>query len=606
MTKPSNNKETKYTVMAFQVNWKFDTDTDKNPNNVKRTVDEWVKWREEMFKDYYKKSNGSVVSLTWILHDKDIQLDTANDGEPVTDEDGNVVRKPAHIHGIVEFTYPSRKRTSTVMNALKVSRPQNIQGINLKKDTLASAYRYLLHISETSIGEPTKHIYGFDEVHTIGNISLKNALSINTREEAHNFIKGIASTFGIDLKGSGKRSGDLLESLLDDNDLIGAFYTKVLTAVSEGEMTYSQASEYSKKLIKDTLSSIKKKNGEPMYSPEVMTDITHVFWIRYRNAFQQASEEYLIQRSAYLKHDVSEKPEDIKFSPLDDQEDRNLTNIYIAGPAGTGKSQLAKYLGMELDTLGHGIHNAPAPSAGKTFDFTNTYNGEDVTILNDIDAGAFEYREFFNVFDLHQRAPISSRNNDRDWFAHYAILTNSIGLGTYVYDMIKFSKGSSKYFTQNEIGDFVIQARKRNEFYDLMLQALRRITFYVEVKPSTAGHGASYYVYIYHKYRPIRTSDVLTDYAGHWLAKIYTSDDVTSPVEMTKVAQQIGADMKQYLSAFKAGNDADAFEQANKPDDLSNGIRLPDDLSNGIGFNKYGYDCDDDDDKLLSLEDLEK
>lgn len=594
---PSEKKDTesKYTVMAFQVNWKFDTDTEKNPNNVKRTVDEWVKWRAEMFDAYYKKNKNSVVSITWILHDKDIQLDTANDGEPITDEDGNQVCKPAHIHGIIEFSPKNRKRVSSVMKALEVSRVQNIQGINTKQNAVASAYRYLMHISETSIGEPTKHIYAFDEVHTIGDIDLKRALSIDTREEAHNFIKGMAKTFGIDLNGTLKKSGDLLESLVDDKDLIGQFYTKVLSIVSEGEKTYPQASEYSKRLIKQTLSAYKKENGDPVYSSEAISDISHVFWIRYRSAFQQASEEYLIQRSAYLKRDLSEKPEDIKFSTLDDRDDRNLTNIYVAGPAGTGKSQLAKYLGLELDTLGHGIHNAPAPSAGKTFDFTNTYSGEDVTVLNDIDAGAFEFREFFNVFDLHQRAPISSRNNDRNWFAHYAILTNSFDLGTYVHDMIQFSKGSSKYFKKNEFGDFVVNERQIKGFNDLVVQALRRITFYVEVKPSATGQGASYYVYIYHKYRPIRTDDPLNEYAGHWLAKIYTSNDVTSADEMTMVAKEIGTDMKQYLSAKASGSDSKAFQQANKPDGLSNGFQ-----TNG----KYGYECDGDNDDFLSLEDL--
>lgn len=599
MTKPNKNKESRYTMMAFQVNWKFDTDVEKNPNNVKRTVAEWVKWRESMFEDYYKQNNDSVVSIAWILHDKDIQLDTANDGEPVTDADGNVVHKPAHIHGIIEFKHNNRKRTSTVMKALQVSRTQNIRGINLKKDTVASAYRYLMHISETSIGEPTKHIYGFDEVHTIGDINYKQALAIDTKDQATNFIKGIARTFGIDLSSSNKKNKGILESLLD-GDLIGQFYTQVLTAISQGTVTYAQASEYAKNLIYETLSAYKNDKGEQMYTPEVMTDIYHVFWIRYRGPFRDASDEYLLKRSAYLKHDIVNKPDDIMFSELDDPEDRNLTNIYIAGPAGTGKSQLAKYLGMELDTLGHGIHNAPAPSAGKTFDFTNTYNGEDVTVLNDIDAGAFEYREFFNVFDLHQRAPISSRNNDRDWFAHYALLTNSMSLGTFVYDMIKFSKGSSKYFTSDD-GEYVVNQKQRRAFNDLMIQALRRITFYVEVKPSTAGHGASYYVYIYHKYRQVRDTDSLTDYAGHWLAKIYTSDDVTSSSEMTKVAKQIGDDMKQYLSAMKSGNDAKAFMLATKPDALSNGYYM-----NGAGTvmeDAYGYESDDND-KLLSLEDV--
>lgn len=571
----------KYSLVALQMNYKFDTNTEANPNNVARTLEEWTAWRSDMLNAYYSANNG-VKSIAWILHDKDVQIDTANNGQPVTDDDGNVIYKPAHIHALIEFSPKKRKRVSTIMKYFNITYDKNCQGVNTKVTPKASPYRYLMHISEQALTEPNKHIYGFDEVHVIGDLDYKEALSITTKADALRFITGIQHAFDIEMSTESSKhlTGDVLNDVLG-GDLIGQFYTEVLVEVAEGNKTLAQAEEFAKSFIHEKLAEEYRNDGSRKYDDDLIKRLRWVFLNRYMGKFEQAENDYLRQRSAYLTGDVKDKPLDINLSELDDPEDRNLTNLYISGPAGTGKSQLAKYLALEMDTLGRGVHTAPAPSPGKTFDFTNTYHGEDVTVFNDIDAGAFAYREFFNVFDAHQSAPVSSRNNDRNWFAHFSILTNSIPLHTFLDDMIKFSKGGSKYFAKDSESDkWYIRKEELDELNDLRVQGMRRITFYIETKPHKTGTGSEYYLYTYHKYNPATDNDELMDYAGHWLTRVYDCKDVTSADEVRKVAKQIGDDMKQYMAVRQAKKDAYAFGFDTKPCKLLNAIQ---------GGAEYGY-----------------
>lgn len=600
-TKKDNGSE-KYIFVALQVNYKFDTNTEKNPNNVARSVDEWVKWRADMFESFYKDNPKSVESIAWIVHDKDMQLDTANDGEPITDDNGNPICKPAHIHAVIEFKKKNRKRLSTIRKYFGITYLDNCKGINLNVTPIALPYRYLIHISEKALSESTKHIYSPDEVHTVGNIDYTDVIGIDDASDAKKFVKGIESAFDISTApaNKGKKSDPLADLFEKDGDsAVAKYYAESIVAVQNGRWTSIQAHDAIFNEIERDLMQEKYPNGDRIYHNEQIETICSMFWNKYSGQIEHAEDDYLKQRAGYMKGATAfqQKPKYLRLSPLDDPNNRNLTTIYIAGGASVGKSQLAKYLGRRLDYLKRGVHFCPAPTKGKTFDFVNMYHGEDVSVFNDIEPGAFQKREFFNVFDEHQTAPVSSRNNDKYWLAHYAIFTNSTPFEQFVDDLLKYSQGGSKYFKKdNGSGMEFLREENRAEYLDVRYQAMRRINFVVEAKPHIHSHGADYYLYIFHAFR----HEDGTPNIGHWLTHIYSVDDVRDGDNMQDLTNKMGDDIDNYKHALLSGNDAYAFTFEQKPCDL-----FPTNAGDGIDTYNLGfYTYDNQKDGYVLVEDV--
>lgn len=596
------NSDEKYNFVALQVNYKFDTNTEKNPNNVARTVDEWVKWRANMFESFYKDNPKSVESIAWIVHDKDMQLDTANDGEPITDDNGNPICKPAHIHAVIEFKKKNRKRLSTIRNYFGITYVDNCKGINLNVTPIALPYRYLIHISEKALSESTKHIYSPDEVHTIGNIDYTDVIGIDDASDAKKFVKGIENAFGFSSTTSKKsKKADPLEDLFekDGGSVVATFFAETIVAVQNGRWTKIQAHDAIFNEIEHALMAEKYSSGERIYSDERIETICSLFWNKFSGQFEHAEDEYINQRAGYMKGATAsqQKPKFLRLSPLDDPDSRNLTTIYIAGGAAVGKSQLAKYLGRRLDYLKRGVHFCPAPAEDKTFDFVNMYHGEDVSVFNDIEPGAFQKREFFNVFDEHQTAPVSSRNNDKFWLAHYAIFTNSTPFEQFVNDLLKYSKGGSKYFKKaNDSGIEFLDDEHREEYLDVRFQAMRRMNFVIETKKHAGGHGADYYLYIFHAFRYEDGSPDI----GHWLTHIYSVDDVRDGNKMQDLANEVGNHIDDYKRALLSGNDAYAFTFEQKPCNL-----FPTTAGDGIDTYNLGfYTYDNQKDGYVLVEDV--
>lgn len=602
--KKSETKSDKYNFVALQVNYKYDTNTEKNPENVARTVEEWVKWRASMFNAFYKDNPTSVESIAWILHDKDLQLDTANDGEPMTDKDGNVLRKPPHIHAVIEFKRKNRKRLTTIRNYFGITHIENCKGINLNVSPIALPYRYLIHISERALSEQTKHIYSPEEVHTIGSVDYNDVIGITDASDAKKFANGIKKAFDISsTETKSNKKLDELEMYLNDDeasDMIARFYTTTLVSIANGHYTSVQARNVVSDEIERTLINEVNDKGERKYSDEIIESICTLFWERYSAKFDNAEITYMRQRATYLKGNTPNqvKPKFIELSPLDDPDSRNLITLYISGASATGKSQLAKYLGRRLDSVGKGVHYCPAPSEGKTFDFTNSYRGEDVSVFNDIDSSAFQKREFFSVFDEHQTAPVASRNNDNFWFAHYGIFTNTDSFPEFIHKLLKFSKGSGDFLMRDDKGRVTdtVKPDKYESYYSLTHQAMRRMNFVIETKQHADGNGSDYYLYTFHAFNTPKEDKDKYDYAydkvfGHWLTKIYSVSDVTKGSEMKKVADEIGSDMIAYKRALLAGHDAYAFTFAEVPCNL---YSEPDfDSESGYGFKEYDNHPDD-------------
>lgn len=118
-------------------------DADGNFNGL--TVEEWkkrilVEWDARRLKAYH---------ATIIFHDKDSQ----------TDDHGNITTKDLHAHLCVWFI--DGHTPTSAMKATGCSRVENVEVI--KKNKKASAYKYLLHITEKAVKDK-KYIYGEAEL----------------------------------------------------------------------------------------------------------------------------------------------------------------------------------------------------------------------------------------------------------------------------------------------------------------------------------------------------------------------------------------------------------------------------------------------------------
>jgi len=130
-------------------------------------------------------------------------------------------------------------------------------------------------------------------------------------------------------------------------------------------------------------------------------------WRQFRDTFKKDYHEYLNSKAnSYIKNG------------------RNLANFYITGSGGTGKSRIAKALAL-IYADDEPIHVAAAHGKRKTFDLVSTYSGQNISLLNEVTASSFSFREFCAVFDPFEFAPVNSRNVDKPWLAEKCFLTTS-------------------------------------------------------------------------------------------------------------------------------------------------------------------------------------
>lgn len=146
---------------AIQRNYKFESH-DKDGNFLGITEDEW----KEKIRDEWTCDKLKANYVVFIFHDKDI------------DEHGNI--KELHVHGCVNFA-----------NSIPESNARKLTGCSSDKNCKiikkkASAYRYLLHITEKAIKEH-KHIYGEECLeYSIANgkkCEYKRLIQISEKEE---------------------------------------------------------------------------------------------------------------------------------------------------------------------------------------------------------------------------------------------------------------------------------------------------------------------------------------------------------------------------------------------------------------------------------------
>lgn len=126
---------------------------------------------------------------------------------------------------------------------------------------------------------------------------------------------------------------------------------------------------------------------------------------------------------------------------------RNLATVYIWGVSEGGKSHIAKRMGLLLTDR---LHLIPASGKNKTFDPSGLYQGEKVSIFNEISGKEFNNKEFLGLTDPKNYSPINSRGKDKHWLADYLFLTSTDSRETFIKNLMpKLDQAES--FEQRQI-----------------------------------------------------------------------------------------------------------------------------------------------------------
>jgi hypothetical protein len=112
---------------------------------------------------------------------------------------------------------------------------------------------------------------------------------------------------------------------------------------------------------------------------------------------------------------------------------RNLATVYIWGVSEGGKSHIAKRMGLLLTDR---LHLIPASGKNKTFDPSGLYQGEQVSIFNEISGKEFNNKEFLGLADPKNYSPINSRGKDKHWLARYLFLTSTDSRETFIKNLM--------------------------------------------------------------------------------------------------------------------------------------------------------------------------
>jgi len=325
-------------------------------------------------------------------------------------------RKPLHVH--VFFWFKDNGRVSTVAKRFDIPRIKNIQTVNSHSGTL----RYFLHITSRAI-QDEKHIYGTSELF-YENID---------GNDKYDFKKLLKSNFKED-------TTDLVDEL---DDMAVSLHTSIRKHGLKVKEAEKRLFDYVEDSIDEEMAA-----AERIYQ-------------KHRSAFIKDREEYL-----------DGKEEEVK------KEGRNLTNIYIQGQGGIGKTRIGRK--YALSKTGDDVyHAASSPSKGKTFDMASTYKGELVTVLDEVTSDNFYMGEFLNLFDSGNYSPAGSRNIDKVWLAEMAVFTNSETLTDFAYSLVRYTPGSSgKYFIGENMTD-----KGKDKFF----QILRRFRYELNVRQLEDG-----------------------------------------------------------------------------------------------------------------------
>lgn len=240
-----------------------------------------------------------------------------------------------------------------------------------------------------------------------------------------------------------------------DKAEIVAFVNHLATQVQTGEITPATADR-----------AIINEYGE--FAQTVYRD--------YRNAFNDPRKRYMVETYNHmLTHG------------------RTLRTTYISGIGRIGKTRLAEAMAWLLsnDKADHSYHKSAANGDDLTFDPFGGYDGQNVSVFNELNPTVFNKRQFFDTFDPHTVAVANSRNHDKVWLAKFALLTYTSNLDSWIHDLLVYSKGATKRYDLQTSSQL-----KYNHNYQVDYeQAAGRFAYNIELVGDRVSHVATAKIY---------------------------------------------------------------------------------------------------------------
>lgn len=126
------------------------------------------------------------------------------------------------------------------------------------------------------------------------------------------------------------------------------------------------------------------------------------------------------------------------------REARNLTNIYVTGAGGSGKTSMAVGIAHMIDKVRH-PYITPPPADDVTYDLADGYHYEKVAVVDDLDPTRFSPLGFTGQFDQTEYRMSSARRKNKHFLPDVAFIAIERDIENYISDMLLYCKGGSKY-----------------------------------------------------------------------------------------------------------------------------------------------------------------
>ena len=353
MAYAAGNRPAECRYYSFTRNYAYDYEKAILEGRTPPTEDEW----KDAMRAFYAPVAQSAHWTLLMFHDKDL----------IKDDNGNIIDKGLHLHGIAHYT---RSLTfSAAVTRTGVTREENVQPITNKKN-LTAALLYLTHSTERA-RKQKKYEYDVSAVEVY-----------------------VAPGVNFDYRQA--RFGNIPESNKLEEERRRDVRLAITMLVKDGVITVEQA--------------------QMLYDMDAFkVDFDALMFNQHRTAYEKDRDEFGKRMTQWLTINQ-----------------RSLTNIYVQGPSGRSKTEVAVALARYFGD-GKPFHLCGTKGKDKTFDFANTYDGEKVSVLNELQGNFYEPAEFCSLFDPIHAATANSRNKDKPWYANFCINTTSVEFERFIW-----------------------------------------------------------------------------------------------------------------------------------------------------------------------------
>lgn len=461
-TKNIKKRAKRFTMVAIMVNYDYEV------GRLKGKIAPFEAWYQQQVENLKRFCSDANLGCASKEHDRDFKRDKNH--VLIHDEAGNLIPDAKHFHAVL-VNYSKKPATlkqwaeALEIHGVHISKVSdiptlsNISGISMRKPkSVESALGYLVHATPNA-RKMQKFPYKASDVVLI---NMEKFFEVKTPADARKAYDDLCR----------KEKLTVIEFEKEDY----------------GNYFQIQREEISKGVTVRTLQEQYKKYFGSYYSYYEVMFLGHL---------QKARQNYLKALSQQLPYHK-----------------RNFHFIHIYGRGGIGKSALATSLAGLLAGEDMRIHIAATPDKRKTPDILSTYTSELVTVAHELRPSSFTTSGFESFMDPNVYPTVSSRNQDKPYFAKNFILANSQHPMDWLYQLfywdLLYGDGAEVNFGYNAFAgkDDVVyfprswqQLRDKDydffqnhwtpegmrSFLDEWWQLIRRLGFSIELTPLNAN-----------------------------------------------------------------------------------------------------------------------